>query len=343
MKLGLPARLVAGAAAAALAAAVSVAAAGAAGASTPNASQAVLSVSIGPSHPVPQGTGTAPAALPCRPALGAFNRTQLCYQEPVRVVILLNRNPVGLALFNVTHAMQLNPRGRDFSESVTIGGVRLIGNAGGIHVALGVACDPSCVATKNNFPVGATLRSGLHGDLGYHDSVGRGGVHRDTSRYAWLFVKAGFTPGAVNARLPIAFRCDFAISSSPGCIFPGFTPVMTSMQRLPHIAANIRRIQSRGGHYGRFGSGHPLHHITDAAQQRRNHDFLCPPSRPRPPGMQCDEYPFASTREGGSGVPPNSRGWAWVPAGEQRSQGGLINSFYNANRVLNGDAFWVQV
>jgi hypothetical protein len=118
---------------------------------------------------------------------------------------------------------------------------------------------------------------------------------------------------------------------------------MTSMLGLPSIAANIRRIQSGGGHYGRIGSGHPLHHITDQAQQRRNNAVLCPRSRPRPPGKQCDEYPFASTKEGGNGVPPSSRGWAWVPAAEQRSQGGLINAFYNANRVLDGDAFWVLV
>ncbi|WP_078620909.1 NucA/NucB deoxyribonuclease domain-containing protein [Streptomyces aurantiacus] len=42
------------------------------------------------------------------------------------------------------------------------------------------------------------------------------------------------------------------------------------------------------------------------------------PGRHRPgPGLSCDEYPFASTREGGHDVPANSRGTAWVPEDEQ--------------------------
>ena len=40
---------------------------------------------------------------------------------------------------------------------------------------------------------------------------------------------------------------------------------------------------------------------------------------------------------------PNSRGRAMVPAGEQQDQSNLIKGFYNANRLLNEDAFWVAV
>lgn len=290
------------------------------------------------------GLPVVPAAAACHPAPNAFNRTQLCFRQPVRVIVLRNRTPVGTATFTVTHSLQLNPKSRDYTEQVSIGGVHLVGNAGGIHVALADGCGSPCSPIGNNFPVGPTLRSGLHGTLTFRDSIGQGHAHSTTNKYTWLFVKTGFTTGSVTYHTPISYRCDAVIRNFPaGCVFPEFTPVMTSMQGLPHIAANIRRIQGRGGHYGRIGSGHPLHHITDAAQQRRNHDFLCPPSRPRPPGKQCDEYPFASTREGGNHVPADSRGWAWVPAGEQRMQGGRINSFYNANRVLNGDAFWVSV
>jgi len=32
-----------------------------------------------------------------------------------------------------------------------------------------------------------------------------------------------------------------------------------------------------------------------------------------------------------------------VPAGEQQDQSNLIKGFYNANRLLNEDAFWVAV
>jgi Deoxyribonuclease NucA/NucB len=109
---------------------------------------------------------------------------------------------------------------------------------------------------------------------------------------------------------------------------------------------NIRRIQTRGpGHYGRPGSGHPLHRLTNTAQQEKNYRAVCGRSvvGPPPKGKSCDEYPFKSTYEGGTALSKSNRGWAWVPAGQQGSQGGLIKGFYYSNRVLNHDAFYVKV
>lgn len=64
---------------------------------------------------------------------------------------------------------------------------------------------------------------------------------------------------------------------------------------------------------------------------------------PRPAGKSCDEYPFASTREGGTTLSAIYRGWAWVPKAEQASQGGLIIGFYKQYRVIDRDPFYVQV
>jgi len=286
----------------------------------------------------------APAAVTCLPGPNKFDRTQVCFKVKAAVVFLENRTPVGTAFFTVTHYLHLDARGRDYKEQVSIGSVRRVGNAGGVMIALADGCGPTCTPVGNNFPVGAALRSGLHGTLTFRDSVGAGHVQSLRNNYTWLANKAGFPPASDSYSTPLFYRCDDNIRNFPaGCVFPKATPVLTSMLSLTNIAANIRRIQSGGGHYGRIGSGHPLHRITDAAQQRRNNAFLCPRSRPRPPGKQCDEYPFASTSEGGNNVPADSRGWAWVPAAEQQSQGGRISAFYNANRVLNGDAFWVLV
>jgi RHS repeat-associated protein len=52
----------------------------------------------------------------------------------------------------------------------------------------------------------------------------------------------------------------------------------------------------------------------------------------------CDEYPFASTREGGLGSQVMG-----VPAAEQQIQGTTISAFYSTNRVKNGDPFLVAV
>jgi hypothetical protein len=282
--------------------------------------------------------GRAPAAAACR----AFSRTNLCFLVQVTDVLFVNGKPVGSATFIVTHDLQLNPHGRDYSEQVSIGGLRVV-NASGIHVALADGCGITCTPTGNNFPVGETLRDGLHGTLTFHDSVSKGHEQSLRNQYQWLFVKAGFPPASVIYFTPRFYRCDEAISRFPGCVFPQFIPVMTSMQKLPAIRANIRGIQSHGLHLGELGKGHPLHHITNVAQQQRNYNFMCPRSRRRPPGMQCDEYPFKTTKEGGKGAPADSRGWKMVPAKEQQIQGGLISSFYQAERLLDGDAFWVSV
>ena len=306
---------------------------------------AVLSVRVMSDEPVAPDASTAPASAVCAPAPDKFNRTELCFLKPVKVVVLRNRTPVGSASFTVTHSLQLNPRGRDYTEHVSIGGVHLVGEAGGIHVALADGCGITCTPTGNNFPVGETLRSGLHGTLTFHDSIGMGRKQALTNHYTWLFVKAGFTTGSVTYDTPISYRCDFMISSVPGCVFPEFIPVMTSMLRLPHIAANIRRIQARGLHLGKLGDGHPLHRNANVAQQNRNRRAVCGRRvvGPPPPGKSCDEYPFASTKEGGTAVPANSRGTAFVPTHEQDSQRGFISSFYQRNRILDGDAFWVFV
>ena len=53
----------------------------------------------------------------------------------------------------------------------------------------------------------------------------------------------------------------------------------------------------------------------------------------RPDGS-CDEYPFASTNEGGLGASARE-----VPLGEQRSQGGTLCGCYSSERIGNGDPF----
>ena len=57
--------------------------------------------------------------------------------------------------------------------------------------------------------------------------------------------------------------------------------------------------------------------------------------RLRPDGS-CDEYPFASTDQGGAGASA-----ANVQLRQNRIQGGLIGGFYRSQRILTNDAFWV--
>ncbi len=105
-------------------------------------------------------------------------------------------------------------------------------------------------------------------------------------------------------------------------------------QRMPYIAAHIRDAQA---------AGYPsvLRRLKNKTQSERNRDAACAelPS-PRPSGMQCDEYPFASTYEGGA----NSSA-RLVPEKEQEIQGGVMSGFYRrrANNIQDGTPFIVRV
>lgn len=148
------------------------------------------------------------------------------------------------------------------------------------------------------------------------------------------------------SHLNISVRCDDLLRGQlPGCVIADFIPTMTSMTRLPQIAANIGRIQQSGG-YGVPGNpDKALHRETNPAQQGRNRYKACNIfiTGPRPAGKSCDEYPFATTKEGGKTLPDGAHGWDWVPEDQQDSQGGLITGFHKQNRNLDGDPFYVQV
>ena len=98
-------------------------------------------------------------------------------------------------------------------------------------------------------------------------------------------------------------------------------------RRTPAIAAHIRTAQA---------AGKPaiLHRVSPRPRNRR--PGAC--RGWRGPGS-CDEYPFASTAEGG----PGKASIASVPLWEQRRQGGDLLAFYRRHRIGNGDAFVVVV
>lgn len=56
------------------------------------------------------------------------------------------------------------------------------------------------------------------------------------------------------------------------------------------------------------------------------------------PGMSLDEFPFASTKQGGKGAAV-----AAIPTSEQNAQGGKLSSFYQKNNIKDGDSFIVEV
>lgn len=139
-------------------------------------------------------------------------------------------------------------------------------------------------------------------------------------------------------------RCDrIPQFRNTGCVNPSNYPTLTTMVYEPHVADNIRAGQA-AGQPGAPG-GTPLIRTT-AAQGDINRGLACSAARtaalPPPPSDMvqptCDEYPFASSEQGGA-----TATIAWVPKAENDNQGTSIGDFQRAYRVVPTDRFYVQV
>ncbi len=137
-------------------------------------------------------------------------------------------------------------------------------------------------------------------------------------------------------------RCGkaWATSKTLNCVNPEASPTITfdANDGFPHIAQNI---------HAAIAEGKPSVLTRDNTQVRAHRFAACSGSgRARlgkKPGNDvmkdatCDEYPFASTKEGGSDTRV-----AWVPRSENSKQGGVMVQFLMRNQVQKGDQFIVE-
>lgn len=76
----------------------------------------------------------------------------------------------------------------------------------------------------------------------------------------------------------------------------------------------------------------------DSAAEPANRKAVCLRTFPRVHGGQCDEYPFASTSEGGAGAQEME-----VPPRENACQGGTLAAKYGVGGIRDGDRFLVVI
>lgn len=163
---------------------------------------------------------------------------------------------------------------------------------------------------------------------------------------AWLTKKYSFA----------AARCDRVYDSKrtpAGCVTPWGAPPVLKLSRSGNYVAYYDHV-SRA-----IKSGLPSVLTKDSTRQAANNRAACG-GRTRPTGMQCDEYPFASTAEGAAKNPKQPRTFpgcsineksatgpygfsvCMISATSNAAGGGQLGSFYQANRVLDQDFFKVQ-
>jgi hypothetical protein len=104
-----------------------------------------------------------------------------------------------------------------------------------------------------------------------------------------------------------------------------------SLSRHPQLAENIHHAQR---------AGHPsvLTYAGGDARAANARRAQATNGVPRIPGLTRDEYPFASTLEGGAG--------SWVghvPGNQNSAQGGIIADFARRHGLQGGDLFEVKI
>ncbi|MFD4862894.1 NucA/NucB deoxyribonuclease domain-containing protein [Streptomyces atratus] len=290
------------------------------------------------------------AAVSCTIGQLTITRTSMCLDMNAYVDVLNNGRPVGRASFEIKHSMTLQAGKRNWKESLTVGKATLV-NASGIHMTVAVGAGKG-ITTKVDFPQGSTLGPVRKGAVAYKTNVGKKKQQLTKSSYRFTFTKAGYSVGSFKY-YSAKYRCDDKLwgpkkrLKAPGCVFTGATPTI-GMGDLRYIAENIRNVRKKGGHYGQPGYGKPLHAMNNADQARKNRNAVCGKAKPtaweRRHGLiSCDEYPFATTKEGGTKLPASQRGIKFVPDKEQDTQGGRVSGFKKQYRVLDGDAFYVAI
>ncbi|WP_158581673.1 NucA/NucB deoxyribonuclease domain-containing protein [Actinomadura spongiicola] len=286
-------------------------------------------------------------------ACNRYNRTALCWNTKLTVTVLKKKVVVGRLYGTITQSIKLNTKNRAFSESFALKTDRIVGNAGGIRANVAASCGTGCKARTKG--LSGTLVAGrtIKGTVSYADGTRR--VHAARTTYRMTLVKAGYTPGVPTWRSPIDFRCDNLLKGQKaGCVFPRFTPSITSLRSLRFIAPNIRKWQGRGAPK----TLHRNSHLTNGNRRAVCGKAKLPKGWKAPKGWptplsdpknkpSCDEYAFAGTNQGGSRA---GNGYGWVPKRENDSQGAQLKNFYYAHRVLDatsskarGDAFNVAM
>ncbi|MFI0220056.1 NucA/NucB deoxyribonuclease domain-containing protein [Streptomyces lydicus] len=300
-----------------------------------------------------------------------FIRTFKCETLNARIDVLKIVNGVpqyeGSAYFQIQDEMRLNIRQTTWQEHLKVSQVRLVGKASGITITPTHSASGASVKAGGAMARPFALRQGSthSGTVTYNaGTVTKGKKKNITPSHTFTGVKAGYTP----ARLPWKFekaRCDNMMGGRrAGCVFPAHAPIdglngVSSMASIPFVNTNMKLGQAGPHHFGKPG-GTPLHRLTGETAIEANRRAACghfpKPANgqygwvviPAPPGKtnattpSCDEYPFASSKEGGNKYPADQK-LKWVPKGSNDAQGRALNRFYGPNRVLDGDPYFINM
>ncbi|MFF0837663.1 NucA/NucB deoxyribonuclease domain-containing protein [Streptomyces sp. NPDC003388] len=218
----------------------------------------------------------------------------------------------------------------------------------------------SCTRDSHSFPSKPLmpLNSWRAGESFFDTTATAAGAVGTCATFWYLtFTNGNYSP-AVTSYTINQFRCDNDTRgrNAVGCVVPWYASALTySKSVTPNLVRHVQLAQASGLPGADFD--HPLTRTTSDWTIAANRTFACG-NAPSVAGKSCDEYPIATSKNGGSGnrrsfdgcdlpdVPSGTgaRGVSicMIPEAENRSQGGSNTQFFRAERVLDGDPFLVK-
>lgn len=154
-------------------------------------------------------------------------------------------------------------------------------------------------------------------------------------------------------------RCErLATRQYAGCRFPAYPAVFELQASNPEVDESARHLKaaldSLPGNPGRWNPdpalrGSALTRQADPKEIEKNRAASVELCRQRfpgsaAPGLNCDEYPFAATRQGAAQSPAEVVSVKYIDASDNKRVGGHLKGFYCTHaRILDGEPFWVSI
>ncbi|WP_165759447.1 NucA/NucB deoxyribonuclease domain-containing protein [Mycobacterium decipiens] len=295
------------------------------------------------SAPTPQEGQTAAATtMPSQCGSGS-SRTTICVGQQLTVQTIDEQAKVlSSAVYQRNYAVQLDPRSLAIKVDVSLRQLTTTGTpVGTLKMTFAPATAPED-SQDIVVPIAADTKSPSIRSV---DLTGKPDTQQVHLHVVSTFTAPNGKPVKIGTTtFASTYRCDNQFTSKPGCVNTSYTPTITSLVGLGDLTKNIRTGQSHGLP-GAPGTT-PLTRLADKQAIKRNREAACGTARtrelgPRPLSIRnpsCDEYPFASTYQGGAHT-----SIAWVSVEENSRGGGNLSQFYQDNHVLDGDAYFVKV
>ncbi|WP_327398718.1 hypothetical protein OG194_00205 [Streptomyces sp. NBC_01288] len=262
-----------------------------------------------------------PAAVTCSttPASYSYDRHSYCLNS--YKATLTSWSPqgavlgTGVALVSATATLSAYSGQWQESQTVTLSEATGTVLETGLGMTLTSNCTAACTATVPNPWAGSRLLKlgqSATGNVTFLSTPGAGLVSNITTKYDLKVNQPGTTPINIDATWsnPHTVRCDttFVDNTSTGCVISDVRPKLELSQAVYGAAAATYGFAENYliDHWG--SQANPVQRLADLTTQTGNRTATCKGGASRPfvtlpdtvPGDSCDEYPFASTYQGGT-------------------------------------------